>query len=285
MKHLYWHKQQLVMLGPKFRGLPDSHASKPKCLYWLSQLFHSTGHFVEEKQLLTQNLELWRRLDNHFEVATTLEFLSEVNYQLGLCADGIQQAKESLRMFEKLDHTLGQADSLRQLAQLLLQDKQLGAAEEAISKSVNLLLDKGEDFRVCQCYLLLGRICHSKGEIEKATKHFGMALRIASPNWSNLQFWVHYALAELFFDQGMLNDAHAHIECAKLHSANDSYNLGRAMEQQAQFWYEEGKFGEAELEALHAVSEYGKVGAVRDVEDCRSLLQKIEMKMTKLAIH
>jgi hypothetical protein len=52
--------------------------------------------------------------------------------------------------------------------------------------------------------------------------------------------------------------------------------LGRAMELQAQFWYKEGKFEEARSEALRAVDVYEKIGAAKDVEDCKIILRKIE---------
>ena len=276
LDHLIWHKPQLVMLGPKIRELPDGHPSKARCLYRLSQLFHSVGNFVEEKQLLTQNLELWRRQEEDHMIANALYLLSGANLQLGHYAEGIQQVKESTMIFEKLDHAFKYAETLERLGDLLYRDNQLDAAKEAISKSITLLQGKDKNFRVCKCYRLLGKICHSKGEIEEATKHFETVLRTASPNWHDLQFWTLYALAVLFFGQGKSGDAHAHIERAKLHAVNNSRCLARAMEQQAQFWFDVGKLQEAKSEVLCAMSEYGKIGAVKDIEDCRGLLQRIE---------
>ena len=48
------------------------------------------------------------------------------------------------------------------------------------------------------------------------------------------------------------------------------------MELQAYFWYDQHMFEEAKLEALRAVGSYEKVGATKDIEDCRDLLRKID---------
>ena len=283
MGHLYWHKPRLVMLGPKVKGLSDDHTAKAELLCQLSRLFREVGNFVEEKGLLIHTLELWRKQGDDSQIAATLESLANVNQFLGLYEEGIQLVKESLGMFEQLDDTLGQADSLQQLSELLCQDDQLDAAEEAVSKSINLLQDKGEQFRVCNGYFLLGDICNSKGETEKAISHFETALGMASSDWHSQHFWIFYSLAELFFNQGRFEDAHAYIERAKPHAVNDGYCLGRAMEQQAEFWYEEDKLEEAKSEVLCAISEYERLGAAKNVEDCRELLQSIEEKMNKPA--
>jgi tetratricopeptide (TPR) repeat protein len=277
MEHLYWHKPQLVMLRPKFEGLPDNHPSKPECLYGLSRLFRSVGNYVEEKQLLGHTLELWRGQRNRFQVAEALECLGAVNWQLDLYTEGIQQVEESLGIFKQLNHTIGQADSLQQLARLLTQDNQLDAAEKAASQSINLLQDKANNLGSVKVIISLVIYVSSKGETEKAINHYKAALGIASSsNWDNEQFWILYSLAQLFHKEGKFHDAQAHIEHAKSHTVNNPYLLGRAMEQQAWFWYGEGRLEEAKSEVLCAVGVYEKLGAAKDVEDCRELLQKIE---------
>ena len=85
---------------------------------------------------------------------------------------------------------------------------------------------------------ILGDIHDSKDDTEKSIHHFEKAIEIASSlNLDDQLFWVHYSLAELFFKEGKLDDAHARIERAKPHALNDPYDLGRAMELQARFWY------------------------------------------------
>jgi tetratricopeptide (TPR) repeat protein len=211
-----------------------------------------------------------------------LKFLAAVNQLLGLYTEGIQQAEESLGIFKQLSHTLGQADSLQQLAWLLYKDDQLDAAEEAVSQSVNLLLGEGEQFTVCQGYSLLGEICHSKGETEKAITQFKAALGIAvSLDWPTRQIWILISLARLFLKEDRFSDAEAHIEYAKLRTTNDRYLLGHVVLLQANLWYQQCRFKAARSEALDAADIFEKLGAVRDVEDCRQLLQEIEEDVGK----
>ena len=277
MKHLYWHKPQLVTLGPKIKELPDSHPSKPQCLFQLSWLFDLVGNHIESKQLLVHTLILWRQQGNDSEIAVTLRSLSDTNRLLGHYEEGVQEAKEALNIYECLNDILGQAHSWQLLGRLFYDDKQFDAAEEATSQAINLLSDQSSQLVVCRCYRVLGNIYRSEGKTEKAISHFETALVIASSSdWHNEQYWNHYSLAQLFSRQGRFDEAHAHIEHAKSHAISDVYQLGRAMELQALLWYGQQRFEEAKSEVLHAIDVYERVGAMRDLEDCRATLQKIE---------
>jgi len=282
LEHLCWYKRRLVVLGPKVEGLPDDHPSKPQCLFQLSQLFQSVGNYVECKRLLICTLKLQREQGNYCLVAETLRFTASTNRMLGHYKEGIQQVKEALEIYEQFHHILGQGCAWEELAWLLYEDRQLDAAEEAALQLIDLLSDKGNQFPVCESYIILGNTYCLRGKTEEAIDHFKTALRIATTfNWHDKQFWIHYSMAQLFFGEDRLNDTHAHIEQAKLHAIDDAYHLGRVMELQAKFWYKQSRFKEAKSEALRAAAAYEKIGATKDIEDCRAILQNIEEAMNK----
>ena len=280
MEHLAWHKRRLVMLGPKIERLPDNHHSKPNCLLELSQLFQSVGNHMECKRLLVHTLKLWRERRNDRRIAATLRYLSDANRLLYLYKEGIDQAREALEITKRLNRNnskLLQARAWNNLAGLLHADNQLDPAEEAASQAINLLPDKGSQFDICQSHRLLGNIYRAKGETEKAIAHYKTALGIVSPcNWNIERFWIHFSLAVLFCNTNRLDDAHFHVEHAKSHAINDPYNLGRMMQLRAEIWQKEHKFEEAKSEVLCAADVFEKLGAMRDLEDCREILRDIE---------
>ena len=265
------------MLGPKIEALPEDHSSKPECLFWLSKLFDSVGNHVEEKRLLVHTLELWRAQGGDSEVAEILRSISSADRLLHLYKEGIERAGEALEIYEQLNDIREQARSWQQLAWLLYDDGQLDAAEEAASQVIELLSDEDDKFPVCECYRLLGNVCRSRGEAEKAIEHLETALGIASTfNWHDQQFWNHYSLTQVSLGQNKFDDAHAHIERAKPCAINDQYDLGRAMELQARVWYKERRFEEATSEALYAASIFEKIGAAKEVEGCTAILRDVE---------
>jgi tetratricopeptide (TPR) repeat protein len=277
MEQLYWHKPQLVALGLKIRGLPDDHPSKPKCLSRLAWLSDGVGNHTESKQLLTHALKLWREQGNDSWIADTLWSIAHSNRMLGCNKEGIQQLKEALKIYEQLNDASGQARVLRQLAYLLSDDGQLDAAEGAASQVIDHFSGKGEQALVCQCYRLLGVMCHSKGETEKAIDHLNTALRIASSfSWDGELFWIHRELARVFFSKSRFDNAHTHIKHAKSHAVHNAHCLGLAAEDQARFWYGEQRFEEAKSAASHAADVFEQLGATKNVELCRALLQDIE---------
>ena len=280
MGHLYWQKSRLVVLGQKAEGLPDDHPSKPECLFQLSWLFSSVGN-EGAKQLIVRALKLWRDRGDDLQVARALWSLSCANRLLGLHEEGIQRAKEALEIYKRFNDIPGQAQSLYDLAWSLHDDDQLNAAEEVALQAIDLLPDKGEQFRVCRCHRVLGEIYNSKGETKRAIYHYDTALRIASHfNWHQQLFWVHDSLAVLFFDEKRFDDAHSHIEHAKSYAikSREQYPLGRAMYLQAQFWYKEHSLEEAKSEASRAADVFENLGTTKELEYCRELLRDIEME-------
>ena len=276
MEHLHWHKPRRTTLGPKIEALADDHHFKLKCLSVLSLLFGQVGNHAERKRILTHILELERRQGHDSCVAQVLQGLSDVNLLLDLYEEGIQQAKESLEIFERIGDIEEQTRCLKELAWLLFYDKQLDVAEETASRAINLVTVEDQEV-VCDLYRVLGGIYHSKGEKKKAIHHFEAALRTASsPTSDDALFWTHLSLAKLFYDEDELEDANAHIERAKLHTAHNAYKQGRAMQMRAEVWYQQRRLEDAKSEVLHALEVFEKLGSAKDVGVCRDLLQSNE---------
>jgi len=163
---------------------------------------------------------------------------------------------------------------------MLLNDRQVDAAEEAAFRVIDLLSEKDEQLLVCQCHRVLGDVYRSKGEAEKAVSHYEVALGVASSfTWHGQLFWIHHSLAQLFFDQGEFDDAHAHIERVKSHAVNNTYYLGRVMHLQTHVWYRQDKLGQAKSEGLRAADVFEKLGAAQDLKLCRELLRWIDEKL------
>ena len=279
MAQLYFHKPRLVALGPKIEALPDNHPSKPQCLWDLSRLFDTVGNLVERKRLLSHSLKLWRERRDDDLVAQTLRSLSDANRRMGLHEEGIPQAKETSEIFERLGDVVPQADSLIKLALVLHGDRQLDAAEEAGSRALDLLPEKGQELWVCEGHHALGEIYQSKSEAKKAIHHFEKALGIASSlNMVDQLFWINYALAGVFSKQGEFEDAQTYLEHAKSHAGDNKYVLAYVMDQQARVWYEQRRFEEARPETLRALDAFEKLGAARNVEVARQLLKIIDAR-------
>jgi tetratricopeptide (TPR) repeat protein len=277
MDHLAWHKRRLVVLGPKIIRLPDNHPSKVKCLFRLARLSQEIGYYTESKRLFTHILELCEAQGDEFGVAEALWGTSHTNRMLNLSEEGIQQVREALEIYERLNNVSGQSRSLCRLAHLLYDARRFDSAERTALQAINRFSGQDEQLDVCDCHCALGHIYHSKGKRDKAIDHFKAALEVASSfNWDYQLCWIHYALADLFSDEGRFCDAHAHIERAKSHAANDAYCLGRMVELQALFWYRQGKFEEARSAASHAADVFERLEATEEEGRCKDLLQEIE---------
>ena len=277
MKHLGVYKPRQTVLGPKIEALPDNHRFKPNCLFGLAMLSGSIGNRTEVIRLLNHVLKLERKRRNDNGVACTLKSLSYINRLLGLREEATRQVKEALEIYERLGATVELARGLIQISRLLYDDGQLGAAEEAAVRARKLLPGKGEEFEDCQSLLTLGDIYRSKGKREKAVHHYQAVLGIASSfNLHTHLFWTHISLAELFLAEGTLSAAHAHVEQAKSHAFDDPYTLARAAFLQARISYRQLRLEDAISEGSRALKVFERVGALKEMEGCRTHLRRFE---------
>ena len=276
MEHLCLHKPRLTILKSKIEGLPDNHRSKPRCLYRFARLLDKVGNWVEEKRFFIHALKLWRERGDDLWVARALMGLSGINGAMDLPKEGIQLANEALEIYERLGRPALQAECLTNLADLLNDDKQLDAAEEAAFRALDLLPKEGGQYRVCKSHHILGIIYQSKDETEKAIHHFEIVIGIATPlDWHDRLCDVHISLAVLFLGKDRSDDAQAHLERAKSHAVYSQVSQGEIMMLQGVVWYRQGKLKEARSEILRAAEVFEKLGAATHLERCRELLQAI----------
>ena len=272
LEYLYWHKQRLTTLGPKIEALPDDNPDKWGCLFAISRLVKAVGNLLEGKRFLTVLLKLSRDQGNLLSIAQTLSILSETNGSLGLREEGIREAREASEILERLGNSVGQADCLTRLAQLLHQDGQLDAAEKAISRAITVA--GNNPFLLNYCHYCLGNIYRSKGHKEKAIEHFEISLRIASSHdWHQNAFSSHKRLVELFCQIGRIDDANSHLERSRRHTASSPLYSAELIELQGLICFSQGKLEEAEVHISRAIDTFEELGATAYAEDCRGLIQ------------
>ena len=272
------HRPRLVTLGPNIERLADSHPSKPQCLFRLSRLFYKVGNAAETKRILTHTIKLWRDRGDLYQVALTLAYLSDANRFGGCSAEGIQQAKEALEIFEQLKDTMRQAQCLSFLALSFLRNGQVNTAEETASRAITLLSEDRKQIITLLCHQVLGSIYYIKDDREKAITHFGVSLGIASShNWHSEACWILDPLVRVFVEAGRFDDANVRLEQVKLHAVNDANGLALVIALQAYILQHQCRFGEAEPEALRAVEAYEKIGAIESAKSWRRCFSGLGM--------
>ena len=276
--HLRWHRPRLTILGSKIQRLRNNHPSKSLCMSLLALAFDSLGNYSESRRLLADSLRLWRDRGNDRMVARTLVLLAQVNVQQSkFTAEGIPQAEGALEIYENLNDTVGQGDSLRVLAVLLSKDNQFDAAEKAASRAINLCSESDKD-GLCQHHEIIGHIYSARGDTEAAVSHLKTALGIAtSASSREIQASILRGLVQVLLQGGRFDDAETYLERLKLDGVDNLFSLGLAAAIQVCVWRRQGRFEEAESEVSRVFGLYEEAGAPAEfLEFCKGFLREVE---------
>jgi tetratricopeptide (TPR) repeat protein len=286
MRHLHWHKQRKIVLGPKVLALPDTHPSKSLCLFELSRVLQSLGSDAERVGLLTHSLALAKKQNDLYRIGLTLLHLSDAYLELGQYEEGVKQASEALSIAEAYGTPVDKAGSLNMVAWLTYRAGRVDDAEKAANRAISLLLpEKNQELLICQSHRILGEISLAQEKKEEGIRHFKEALRIASPfSWNNHVIWIHHSLALLYSGEGKFDEAQTHIEQAESYAVGNTYFIGRAILLRAWVLYRQRKFEEARSEALRALELFKNLGATTGQGICGSVLENIDQAEKGLSI-
>ena len=280
MDHLLLCKPRLVVLGPNIEALADDHPAKLECIRRLSELYRRVANYPECIRLLTHALKLSREQGDDDQRIQILTALSVLDRLMGFADEAIQHGKEASEIFGRFDGAAEPVASMIHFAQSLVDDNKLDGVEQAASRTIDFLSERGEQSAVCWCQCLLGTIYQSKGEFEKAVYHFQVALDIASLlNEFDTLAQIYFSLTRLYVREGKFYHAQSYLKHAKSHAINnnDAYLLATAMGLQALVWCGQHRLEEAKSEALRAVDAFKKLGAMRDVETAMEFLQQLDL--------
>ena len=280
MDHLLLCKPRLVVLGPNIEALADDHPAKLECIRRLSELYRRVANYPECIRLLTHALKLSREQGDDDQRIQILTALSVLDRLMGFADEAIQHGKEASEIFGRFDGAAEPVASMIHFAQSLVDDNKLDGVEQAASRTIYFLSERGEQSAVCWCQCLLGTIYQSKGEFEKAVYHFQVALDIASLlNEFDTLAQIYFSLTRLYVREGKFYHAQSYLKHAKSHAINnnDAYLLATAMGLQALVWCGQHRLEEAKSEALRAVDAFKKLGAMRDVETAMEFLQQLDL--------
>ena len=280
------YKPRPVILGPKINILPETHPFKANCVRALATLFAVLGDFSVARRLHFHELRLWEGHRNELNGAIALTRLADANRLLGSTREGIGQAEEALKIFERLEDKCWQGHCLKIIAWGYVDCRQLRGASRCVDRLFALLGNGGDKGLLRSCGRILATISVQIGNLSDAKEILESTLEVPLLlGDAHSRFWIIYRLAEVYFGLGDLDGVGNQITGMKslAQVSHDQYLLGRAMELQAKVWLKTGKFAEARSEALLALSAYGKAGNSRNQEKCGELLKYIEVESSNSA--
>ena len=176
-----WLDELLVRVhdAPASTVTPVSRRAHAKVLDGAAHMRARWSEFVQQSDLQTQGLAVWRELGDKRGIAEALNNLGVTTRDRGDRARGKVLVEESLALFRELSDQRGVAHALNNLAEIARDDGDHARARALFEESVPLF-EAIEDWRGLSHSLdNLGGILTTQGEYVSAETMYGRSLRLA----------------------------------------------------------------------------------------------------------
>ena len=168
------------------RALCDAEASYDieyllgKCLARQGFFCVGQGRYGKAKELLSESLDIMRRLGEHEEIAFALGGLGGLAWDIGEHAESVQLHKESLAICRKVNDRIGAARVLNQLGFIYMSLGRFEEAERSLHESLAISNQIGNRIGRDKPLSTLGWVSYVNGNYQEAGQFFSEGLAISN---------------------------------------------------------------------------------------------------------
>lgn len=204
----------------------------------------------QAKELMLQNYEIWKELDNPERMSRALFALAHIEYSLGNIDQAINIYQQCLDLFKQEESLQGMSDVWNNLALMYTEQGNYPKALESFHKSLSHEEQQGNQANMIQTLNNIGIIYDRQGDLEKAFHQYQRA----------------WELAKELEDERLMDIARYNI--ASIHVDEENYKEAIRLAEQSLVFREASKNQNGMGDALNLIgSSYLKLGDYSEALD------------------
>ncbi len=176
----------------------------------IGEIYASEGEIESAIQIYTQNLKIFKEINNKWGIAHTLWKLGEISLYKGDVNQALDYLEKSKKISEEIGHQEILAHSYGTLGRLYVQKGDLNQALKHYEISMSIYKKHGRKYFISLSLDKLGDIYYIKGEIQKALEHYQESLKNLESFTTTKRFNTARAynkIGKIFHAQGKYEEA------------------------------------------------------------------------------
>ncbi len=210
----------------------------------------------------SQELQLAKSANHRKHEGDALTNLGIANYVAGEREMVLDFFRQSYVVFSDIDHQMGMANALNNMANIYLLTDQMDSAVHNYLASIEIKLATGDTASAASSYLNIGMTYQRRGGLEAADEYFQKAIDLYNNGGNQTEIHKAYiALGDLYIQQGKIDMGIEHYlkALAAAENLNDLYSQGLVLNKLAALYHDQEEPLKSEKYYLKSMAIYGQM--------------------------